>query len=235
MALDLYRTGKAYTISEAAKLAETTPQTVRRWLKGYEHEAHRMESVFGERRESRPLSFLELAEIIVAARFRASGGRLQKVRDAHTFARERWPELPFPFASLRLKMLGGEMIHEFDEQYGGKSLAISTGNPATATGAVQKNGQQYAIPAMVEDAIELFDFDQQDEMAERWYPAGRNVPIVLDPRIAGGRLSILGRGVTVAAIIRRFCDGKQSIDFIARDLDLRRSQVEEALKFAEAA
>lgn len=223
MALDLYRTGKSYTIRDVALLADTTPQTVRRWLQGYENERGNMEPVFGQRRISPVLSFMELAEIVVAARFRSYGGTLQKVRDAHAYAREQWPELPYPFASLRLKMLGGEMIHQFDRTYGGEALAISLGSG------------QYTLPGLVGQALDLFDFDEADEMAIRWYPAGRDVPIILDPKMAGGRLSIVDRGVTVETIRRRFYKGRQSIHFIARDLDLSPAQVEEAIKFSEAA
>jgi len=182
-----------------------------------------MEPVFGASRDTDALSFLELAEIIVASRFRSYGGKLQKVRDAHAYARKRWPDLAYPFASLRLKILGGEVIHEFDQEYGGKALAISMG------------GNQFALPALVEGAVELFDFDPQDEMAVRWFPAGRTVPIVVDPHFAGGRLAVVNRGITVSAISQRFHKGKQSIDFIARDLQLKRLDVEEALKWAEAA
>lgn len=223
MGLDNYRTGSSYTIAQAAALAGTSAQNVRRWLRGYEHENHRMEPLFGAAREAPMLSFLDLAEVVVAARFRAYGGKLQKVRDAHEYARRQWPDLAYPFASLRLKVMGGEIIHEFDEEYGGKPLAISLG------------GAQFAMPGLVQEALELFDFDEHDNMATRWFPAGRTVPIVIDPRFAGGRLAVVDRGVTVATIGLRFRKGKQSIDFIARDLQLTRHQVEEALKLADAA
>lgn len=223
MAIDTYRTGRAYTVAQAASLAGTSPRTIRAWLKGDDRPERRIKPVFGTVREDEELSFLELAEIVVAARFRAYGGKLQKVRDAHSYARARWPDLAYPFASLRLKILGAEIIHQFDEEYGGAALAISTG------------ANQFAMPALVEEALDLFDFDIQDEMATRWFPAGRDVPVVLDPRFAGGRLAIVDRGVTVETISRRFHRARQSIRFIARDLQLTPHQVEEALKFAEAA
>jgi uncharacterized protein (DUF433 family) len=222
MTLDLYRTGKSYTIREVAALTATSPQTIRSWLPGDDREHRRIKPVFGQPRESKELSFLELAELVVAAKFRAYGGKLQKIRDAHRYAGEHWPDLPYPFASLRLKILGGEVIHQFDLEYGGQALAISIRD-------------QFAIPSLVEDALDLFEFDEEDQMATRWFPAGRDVPIVLDPRFAGGRLAVASRGVTVETIGRRFHKGKQSIDFIARDLQLKRHEVEEALRLSEAA
>lgn len=54
------------------------------------------------------------------------------------------------------------------------------------------------------------------------------MPIVVDPRIVAGRPTIAGSGVSVEIIRKRFEYG-QSIDFIARDFELRRSDVEQAL------
>lgn len=47
--LDPFTTGKAYSIAEAARLARTTAQTVRRWLLGYESPSHRLPPAFGGR------------------------------------------------------------------------------------------------------------------------------------------------------------------------------------------
>ena len=69
--LDRFRSGKAYTVAQAARLADTSPATVRRWLKGYSAPRHHMEPVFGAKPEDiNRLSFLELVELIVASRFR---------------------------------------------------------------------------------------------------------------------------------------------------------------------
>ncbi len=113
------RIGKTYTLAQAARLASTTPQNVRRWLYGYEAPGHRMEPVFGSptANDGPPsVSFLQLAELIVVARYRRRGGRqikLNRLRDAHRFARERLG-IEWPFASEQFRFEGGHIIHEFE-------------------------------------------------------------------------------------------------------------------------
>ena len=224
--IGIIRTGKAYSIAQAARLAETSPATVRRWLFGYDAPGHRMSPVFGarSRREESPVvvSFLELAEIIVVSRFRQGGPSrrplsLARMRRAHEFAREQFG--PYPFASLRLIEFGGHVLHEFEEQEPGPRLA-----------ALDMHGQ-YALPQIVEQTLITFEYD--GEYVSRWYPRGKDVPIVVDPRYGGGQPTVLGRGVTVDIIRRRFKSG-QSIEFIAEDYDLEASIVQEAIRFAVA-
>ncbi len=228
--LDPFRTGKAYTIAQAARFAGTTSPTIRRWLMGYKNRDRQMQPVFSDKLDedgSTPrLSFLDLCEIVVAVRFRKFHGDLEKVRQARKRALSQWPELQYPFASLNLKIMGGEMLHVFDEEYGGKPLVISVGSPGE---------EQYTLPHMVEEALDLFHFDAEDRMAVRWFPAGRNSAVVVDPRFAGGRPTIQGRGVTVNGIYRRFKIGLEKQVAIARDLDITTDDVEEALRYAGVA
>jgi uncharacterized protein (DUF433 family) len=72
-------------------------------------------------------------------------------------------------------------------------------------------------------------------LSERWFPAGRDVPVVVDPRFAGGQPTIWKRGVTVDTIARRFREGREKVASIARDLELRPRDVEEAIRFAKIA
>ena len=74
-----------------------------------------------------------------------------------------------------------------------------------------------------------------DQMASRWFPAGRDVPVVIDPRFAGGRPTIAGRGVTVDGIYRRFTMGHEKQIAIARDLEITVGDVEEAIRYAQQA
>jgi uncharacterized protein (DUF433 family) len=226
---DPFRTAPAYSISEAARYAGTTPATVRRWIKGYDSAMGHMEPVFEDKDSadgSTPrLSFLDLAEIIVAVKFTQLGGKLDKVRFARGRAHQKWPALQYPFASLRMKAIGGELLHVVDEEYGGMALALSIGGP---------HGDQYVLPNLVAEALDLFEFDKETELAIRWFPAGRDSAVVVDPRFAGGRPTIKGRGVTVDSIFRRWTKGGEKQRAIADDLELSVDEVEDALRFAAA-
>jgi uncharacterized protein (DUF433 family) len=226
-ALDPYRTGRAYTITEAARLADTSYQNVRRWVKGYSRPGHHMEPVFGDKsfleRSDEPLmiSFLDLLEIVVAARFRkADTGRkpvsLERIRLAHDYA-EKQLGVRYPFAHLRLRQEGGHILHEFDEASPGRGLLVLS------------SGGQWVLPDVVLEEYDDIDFD--GDYAEKWYPFGRRIPIVVNPRIAAGALTFDGTGVTVETVHGRFKAGA-TIDHLARDYSLNPSAVERALQYA---
>lgn len=228
--LDPFRTGKAYTAQEAARYAGTSTPTVRRWIQGYDYRDRHMEPVFADKAsadgETPLLSFLDLAEIVVAVRFTQRGGKLEKVRAARQRIVHDYPELTYPFASLRLKQIGGEILHYIDELEGGRALALSLGG---------LEGTQYVLPPFVAEALDLFDFDPLDTMATRWYPRGKETPLVIDPHIGGGRLTVKGYGVTVGTIQDRFFKGEQEIEYIAQDFELERQTVEEIVRMARPA
>jgi uncharacterized protein (DUF433 family) len=228
--LDPFRTGPAYSVNEAARYAGTTSQTVRRWIDGYDYRDRHMDPVFADKAtgtgQAPLLSFLDLAEILVAARFTKNGGKLEKVRAARKRIVHDHPDLPYPFASLRLRQLSGEILHHIDDEMGGKALALSLGGT---------EGSQYVLQPFIEQALDLFDFDPLDMMATRWYPRGKTVPVVIDPHVAGGRLSVVGYGVTVDTIHARFFRGDQTIEFIARDFDLNPDLVEEVIRLSPQA
>lgn len=227
-----FRHSRAYTIREAANLARTHPQNIRNWLLGFDYEYRTMQPVFGSERNPSGelmLTFLELAEVIMVARFReprypdSSRRRvtLAKVRTAHSTARAMWPEIRYPFASLKLKEFGGEIMHRVDVE-----------NPAGGTLALSRR-RQWALPELVMSELNHFDFESL--LASRWFPAGRDKPIVVDPELAAGRMTIRGTRVTLDIIHKRFFNAKQDIAFIARDLFLQEPDVEEAIKYARAA
>ena len=223
--LDRIRREPRYTIAEAARLAGTSPQLVRAWLRG------RTTPPGG--RGFRPvvphegplLSFLDLAEIVVVRGFRE--GRdgvarisLQRLRVAHEFARKALG-IEHPFASRRLFYEGGHIMHEFEGA-----------NPGPGRLSVDLGGQ-FALPYSVQALGEQFDFDTTlDRLALRWFPAGRAVQVVVDPAVAVGRPTIAGRNLRVDFIAGRFKRAGESIDWIAEDLELDREVVEAALRIA---
>lgn len=221
--LNGWRAEPMYTISEAAHLAHVSPTTVRRWLYGYapdpRHPKWRTPPLFGGADTTTPyVSFLQLIEIVVAADFRkVSRVKLGVVTKAHENARREFGiEYPFARHDLELETLGGHIIRWL---YDGAPQAQAVDSP-----------EQFSLPGLVKTRLMQLDYEQK--LAVRWYPAGKDVPIVLDPLFSAGLPTIIGRGVTVQTIHRRWL-ADQEISFIASDLGLEPHVVERALQYAE--
>ncbi len=208
----------AYTVSEAAKLAGTTAPTVRRWFWGNE-----ITPVFGERtsRTEPPtdISFLMLAEVVVAVKFRRSGVKLDTIRRAHQFARKHFA-VEHPFAFKEFEVPGGHVMYEF---------SLASGEPPLYR-AVDTEGMQAALPMEVLRRIRQFDFVPASAFAARWFPLGRDVPIVVDPRFAAGRPSVEGRGIRAETVLRRFFQGGESIEALSEDFELDPYVIEDIIR-----
>jgi len=216
--LERWRTGPLYTIREASRLAEVSPQTVQRWISGYEASRKHMSPVFGDPIESPLVSFLELAEIVTVSKFRRKKVPLERVRSAHKIARAQMG-LEYPFASLRLEVFVRHIV-----------IVPSESNPWSSLAVLDSPGV-WTLPGIVSELLHQ-GFEYKDDLASRWFPLGKGVPIVVDPRYAAGVPTIPDRGVTIATIKDRFKMG-QSINFIAKDLVLQRDQVEAVIRFAD--
>lgn len=216
------RTSPLYTVSQAARLAGTTPQTARRWLLGYRVAGHSMQPVFSRDAEQPLLSFLDLIELVVAVRFRRGApGKpmpLERVRSAHHFMRGVL-RIDHPFASTRLRSEGGHILHDFE-----------TADPAPRTLAVDLHGN-YVLPNLVTEQLEAMDFASEDGLAVRWFPAGKAVPIVVAPGLGTGLPVVQGTNLRVSVIKARFDSGVK-IEDLAVDFDLDSATVQAALRAA---
>ncbi len=219
---DGWRTQPLYTIREAAQLAHVSSPTIRRWLYGYapdpRYPSFKTLPVFGEKDATSPyVSFLQLIEIVIAREFRKAGRvKLDVVRQAHENARNEWG-IEYPFAHRELESLGGHVIEWIRGNGGIEARAVD-------------QPEQWAIPGIIEERISELDYERM--LAARWYPAGRAVQVVVDPLFSTGLPTIVGRGVTVGTIYRRW-KTDQTIEFIAEDLQIEPAQVERALKYAD--
>ena len=219
---DDWRAQPVYTVSEAAKLAGTTAPTVRRWTWGNE-----IAPVFGA--NSRPgeqpvaISFLALAEIVVAVKFRRSSVKLDTIRQAHRFAREFF-KVGHPFAFKEFESLGGHAMHEFCLQNGGLALFRE----------VDTAGTQVTLPVPVLQRVRQLEFLEEHAYAARWFPLGREIPVVVDPRFAAGRPSVAGRGIRAETILTRFFTGRESISALAEDFELDAHVIEQIIQNEKA-
>jgi uncharacterized protein (DUF433 family) len=211
-----WRTQPMYSFKEVARLSGVSITTVRNWLLGYSVEERQVSPLLKVSPDSTCCSFINLIEVMVAARFRkAEGTKYEVVKRTYENARKLY-SIEYPFASdLRLKAIGGHIVHMIKEK--GSMQAIDT-------------PEQFTLPDLVVEAMEQLEFEL--ELASKWYPVGKGIPIVVDPYISSGVPVIEGRGITVENIEKRFYIGKQNWDFIASDLELPVNVIQEAIRFA---
>ena len=210
---DVSRTTPLYTAPEAAHLACVSSATVRNWLYGTEDR----ESLFRASRAPM-VSFLQLIEIVVAANFRKSERvSLARLRKAYMNAKEDL-RLEYPFAYEQLEVVGGHIVRILHDR------------ETTASYQAMDAPSQWTLPGLVAGVRRQIRYER--ELAAQWYPVGDGVPIVIDPRVTSGLPTILGRGVTVQIIRKRFLAG-QDMDFIAQDFELDKNVVEDAVRYGE--
>lgn len=212
-----WRTQPMYSFSEAAHLAHVSVSTVRNWLLGYFTERGEVKPLFnGNFEEEKACSFLQLIEIVVAAKFRkAEHVKLSRVRDAYDNAKKFF-RFEYPFASVELKGIGGHIVHVI------RVPGISLQSLDVL--------EQFTLPGLVQETIEQIEYE--GDLANRWYPIGKDIPIVVDPQISAGLPVIDGRGITVEAIYKRF-KANQEIAYIEKDYKLEHGIVEKAIRFRE--
>ena len=216
LARDDFRTDKAYTIPQAARLAEISTSTANRWL-----------SIVGWDSLDDPypmLSFLELIELVVVAKFRRPPTPMPfaRIAQAHAFAKQEFG-LPYPFATEKLLRLGGHVLH---------CLHLKSDDKSHDWTAIDMNGH-HTLPGLVQAELEQ-NVTYTDEFAGIWYPRGRQVPIVVDPRIAAGRPTVEGHGITVETLRRRWHAG-ETFRELALDYGLTKDVVERVVQVAQIA
>lgn len=217
-----WRTESMYSFAEAAHLANVSTTTVKNWLFGYAAKGRIVPPLFPSSSNGAMVSFLQMIEIMVAGRFRKNttgkGLSFKKVRDAYVNAQESW-STEYPFAHMKLEALGGHIVHFLKE-----------GGPVVSHQALDAP-EQWTLPGLLRrETVDQIEYD--DELAARWFPIGKGVPIVVDPRLSTGLPVISGRGVTVQAIRKRFRAGLR-IDFIAKDFEMEPDLVETAIRYSE--
>ncbi len=203
----------AYSTKQTAQLCEITSQTVSRWFHSYH-------PVFGfdpKERRAR-LSYLQLIETAVVARFRRFGLSLQKIRVAHEYLQNQF-KAEYPFAQLKLKTDGAHIIKDLDEtEIHQKQLIVADENGQTVWATI------------IEDRLHQFDYDFN--LAIRWHPIGRDSRVIIDPQLSFGASTVADKGIATWAIMERVRIGETSEE-IADDFDLEVEDVEAVMRFED--
>jgi uncharacterized protein (DUF433 family) len=211
-----------YSIPEGAAFIDRPTSTVRRWAlgnvrqrKGAAHRDKPLLRIDGD--HAIPLSFLNLLELRFLAAYRQRVP-LQSIRRALDYAgSELGAERPL--LSVEFKVHGKSLFMQFAAEGADSYLDAS------------KEGQ-LAWPAAVEDFIESIDYEEST--AFRWWPLGRQQPVIVDTLYNGGLPSTAESGVRTNAIAVHRGEGLDVTE-IADDVGATVKEVRAALRFERVA
>jgi uncharacterized protein (DUF433 family) len=197
----------AYQIAEAAEYARISPQTVVAW--------HKIEAALLKQREQRSaLSYMQLIEVAVVAAFRKARVPMPRIRKARAWAAHELKS-EYPFAEYKFKE-NAKHLYLDSQQI---DLKEDTVVQADAGGQLEW--------ASVIGRLNEFQYED-DGIVLQWHVAGKNSPIIIDPRISFGSPAIKG---TPTWVIKGRHDAGESERDIAADFDIALSDVRHALRF----
>jgi uncharacterized protein (DUF433 family) len=210
----------AYAVGQAAMLANVHVRTVSRWFYGYATPSGgRAARVLGDRPRGVALSYLQLVEVSFVATLRHIGVTLERIRIARDYLARRF-EVEHPFAQLGVRTDGADIFSALEDTEGPwvKRLVVAS-----------RYGQiVWADP--IEERIQQFDWDMDQQLAVRWYPRGKDAPVVVDPQIAFGAPILRDSAIPTAVIRGRFEAGEE-IEEIEGDFGVSPEAIRYALAF----
>ena len=205
-----------YSIPDAAAILDMPVSKVRRWVKKY-WELEFLQDVdqsytWGESRE-KAFHFLTLIEIIAVDSFREIGVSFPKIKLAHSKLSEML-DTKYPFAHAELMTDGKTIFYELLES---SLLEVD-------------EKQQLSFTDLVAPYCKKIDFQDKTQLAERYWPLGKEHQIVVDPHHSFGQPVIKGTNTTVETIYSMLNAG-ESPEFVASIYDLNRNAVEDVMSF----
>jgi uncharacterized protein (DUF433 family) len=186
-----------YTFAEAASIIGRQAGTLRRWALGHDR-LYRGQArhdpplicIDGSAADDDepPLSFLNLIELRFLASWRRSI-TLPAIRESLDYAAVQL-DAERPLLDLDFKLHGYELF----VRYGADLLSATRGG-------------QMAWPEAVDTLLASLDYDETEQAAYRWWPLGRERPVLLDTRVNGGRPTTASTGVRTISIATRLREG----------------------------
>jgi uncharacterized protein (DUF433 family) len=223
--IDLYggkdpRDIPTYRVSEAARYLRIPIGTVRSWVAGRRYRTNQGHQYFEPLiplTDVAQLSFINLVEVHVLRAIRKHHNiQLDKVRTALDYL-EFQLQVSHPLAHSQFRTDGVDL---FVDRYGTSINASRSG--------------QGILKAVLIDHLERIEPDDRG-LAIKLYPFTRsqevNSPclVAIDPRIAFGRLAIVGTGIPTQIVAERYVAG-DSVEDLADDYNCSRHLIEEAIR-----
>lgn len=200
-----------YSTEEAARYLKIPESTLKAWVRGYKRRGKRHPAVLQIADPQRGLlSFFNLAEAYVLRFARNRGVRLDRIRLAMEYIRQRSPQDRFPLLRRDLATYGNSM---FIRELGIPLNASSHG--------------QYGIYSVLKQHLRGIKRGT-DGMPKELHPL-MNKQIAINPLYSSGEPIVAGTGIMVSILVARSGAGDDP-DEIARDYGIRRATIEQAIR-----
>jgi uncharacterized protein (DUF433 family) len=211
-----------YTYAEADRLAGVPRGTSSRWVKGYQYW-----SEFGERiaqpsitagpadRTQPGVSFFDLIGIKGIAGLKLMGFSLPRIREVVRYCQDQLG-VAYPLATETFKTDRNRIYMTAGD---GRLLEVLGG---------QRGAQ--AWDAVLNPFLDTLDY--HNDFARRWWPLGRDDPVIVDPDYGFGSPVIVGSGLRTELVGERRDVGDPP-EIIAYDFSLTPEQVASALKMED--
>ncbi|MBO6794726.1 MAG: DUF433 domain-containing protein [Balneolaceae bacterium] len=205
-----------YSIPEASMILNMPITKVRRWVNKYwEYEFLNRNSsgyTWGEK-SGKAFNFYTLIELIAVDSFRELGVPFSKIKFAHADLTEILGTA-YPFAHAKL-MTDGNRI--FLDHFQDSILEMD-------------KTKQFSFTNLVAPYCKKIDFKDNTQLAQRFWPLGKNHHIVVDPHHSFGQPVIKGTNITVDTISNLLNAG-ESAEFISSIYELEESAVEDVIAY----
>jgi uncharacterized protein (DUF433 family) len=212
----------SYTAPEAARLLQTTPLNVNRWLRGYSFKRNGVirhmpplwqtqHSGFEEQLE---LGFRDLIELRFVTAFLSAGLGLLAIRNCLDYARTCAND-DRPFSTRRFQTDGKTIFLESIERFGDAKL-------------LDLKKRQYAFKQVIEKTFK--DLDIEDDTVARWRPYRGKDSIVIDPGRSFGQPVAAKYGVPTVALAEAV-ETEGSVEAVSRIFEVPASVVRDSLNF----
>lgn len=210
-----------YTAAEIAQILRVPYRKVYTWMNKYWD--GKLGDIYGSKYSwqmegTRAVSFHTFVEFYIMMLFSEAGVKPKQVLQAHSELSQMF-QTAFPFA--RKEVLEGIRCD-------GKRIYLET-----KSGIIELNGTKQFNLNIIKSFFIKLDFDN-DDLASRYYPLGKEKSIVVDPERKFGSPVLINQNIYPETFYGMFKAG-EPIDFIAHIYEVSKQMVEDAIEYCEAA
>ena len=213
-----------YTVPDVSKILGFSKDRIRRWVSGYkrtgkgkkyEYKPMIDEGFWGEG-ASRAVNFYSLVEMYTFIKLLDLGISVRNIRKAREELKARF-DLPYPFASHKLLCDGHQIVIEMQSIDNKIYLLLGEGG-------------QTAFQEAIKLYYKKIDFNDSSTLAERYWPAGKDRMVVVDPNRGFGRPTIRNTNITTEVIFSLYQAGEDKMQ-IADLYEVDEKAIEDAVGF----